>query len=107
MTNGMTNLGALAILVGALFPILGSFTHQNNWPRWVNMGIIIIVCGAVGTLTVWAGNSLHWASFSAGTILITIAVIFTAGQALYAAYFKESPVAQFIDAKTQLSRNTE
>lgn len=98
----MTNLGALSLLIGSLFPILASVLRQNKLPRWANMAIIIIACAGAGVLTVLVGNQFNWAAFNSTNILITIGLIFVASQAVYSAYWKGSTVVQVIDAKTQI-----
>lgn len=99
----MTKLIALNVLIGALIPVIIAIAVQAKLPRWANMALTVVVCGIAGVLTVWAGEAgLHWVSFNAENILITLAVIFAASQAVYSSWWKASPVVAFVNTKTNV-----
>ena len=99
----MTKLGSLNILIGALLPLIIAIVVQAKLPRWANMILTILICAGVGTLTVYISDAgLHWISFNATNVLITLATIFAASQAVYAAYWNKSPVMAKVNEVTNV-----
>jgi len=93
----MTKTAAVAAIVGVLIPFVISILKQAKLPRWANMLITIIVCAGAGLLTVYAVGDL---SFTPSNILVTIGLVFVASQAVYASYWRESPVEPIINEAT-------
>ena len=89
----MTKTQLIAIVVGALMPLLISFVKQKSFPRWANMLIAIGACIAAGVVTAWANEQLYWGV----DLWTTIGIVFVAAQATYAAYWRDSGVETLLN----------
>ena len=98
----MDRVTAAALIISVVIPFLMSVVTQVKFPRWVNFIVTILVCTGAGMLTLYAGGKLSWASWSGPNLLVTIGLIFAGSQAVYAAYWKGSPLGQSINEKTSL-----
>lgn len=83
----MSNTEAIAILVGILMPFLITILKQVKFPKWANLLITVIACGAAGVATVWARGDLQWANLA-----VVTALIFVSAQAVYASYWRSTEV---------------
>jgi membrane associated rhomboid family serine protease len=93
----MDNPEAISLIVGIVMPLVITIIKQAGLERWVNFAITILVCAAAGTLTAWACGQLNPAN-----ILGSIAAVFAASQAVYAAYWKGSDVESEVNEKTSI-----
>jgi len=96
----MDKVTAAALIIGILIPAFISLAKQIGLPRWANMLLTIIVCVGAGLLTMYSAGELSWASWSGPNLLVTIGLIFASSQAIYASFWKDSPVGQFIEVKS-------
>ena len=93
----MSNPEAISLIVGIVIPLVITIIKQAGLERWVNFVITILVCTAAGTATAWACGQLDPAN-----ILGSIAAVFAASQAVYAAYWKGSDVEAEVNEKTSI-----
>lgn len=93
----MSNTEAIAILVGALMPVIITIVKQAGLNRWWNLVITILACAVAGTLTVWARGELAWSNLA-----VVSATIFVASQAIYAAFWRSTPSESTLNDATSL-----
>jgi len=96
----MDRVTAAALIIGTLIPFIISLIKQAKLPRWANFVVTVAVCTGAGLLTMYAAGQLSWASWSAPNLLVTIGLIFAASQAVYGAFWRDSPVEAPINEKT-------
>lgn len=95
----MDNTTTIALLIGALMPIIISLIKQANLNRWWNLVIALVSCGVAGFVTVWVRGELQ-----AGNLLATIAIVFTAAQAAYASFWRDSTVETKLSSLFNISK---
>ena len=88
---------AISLIVGIVMPLIITIIKQAGLERWVNFAITIIVCAIAGGLTAWACGRLDPAN-----VLGSIAAVFAASQAVYAAYWKGSDIEAEVNEKTSI-----
>lgn len=95
----MDNSQAVALIIGVFMPFLITILKEAKFPRWANLLISIVACAGAGAVTVWASGQMDW---TASNVLGTIAIIFVAAQATYAAFFKDSEFEEKLDRATSV-----
>jgi ABC-type uncharacterized transport system permease subunit len=93
----MENTAALALLIGAILPAIISVLKQLGWPKWANLLVAILSSALAGFLTVLVRGELDWSN-----LLVASALTFTAAQAVYGAYWRDSGVDTRINDATSL-----
>lgn len=96
----MTNVQALALIVGALMPYLGGVLVQDGLNKVYNRILVVLACGVAGALSVLVTGG--FTNFHVGNLIGVIAAVFIASQAAYVAYFKGTATEAIINEKTTL-----
>jgi cell division protein FtsL len=91
----MGKVEAAALIVGILMPLLVSVLKQAGLPRQVNLLIALAACAGAGVLTAYATGQL-----TGQAIIVSVAIIFSAAQVAYQAYWRDSKLVEWIDGKT-------
>lgn len=93
----MDNTAAIALLVGTLMPVIITILKQAGLNRWWNLAIAIVSCGMAGFFTVWARGELD-----GGNVLVATVLVFTAAQAVYASFWKDSGIETSLNNLTSI-----
>ncbi len=88
---------AAALIVGIVMPLLVAVVRQAGLPRWANTLIALAACGGAGMLTAWATGEL-----TGQAVIVSIAIVFSAAQAAYQLYWRDSKLVAWIDGKTTI-----
>ena len=98
----MGTVEAASIIVGIVMPLLVAVVHQAGWPRRANLAIALLSCAGAGVLTAWAAGQL-----SGQEVVVAVAIVFSAAQAAYQAYWRDSRLLGAIDERTTVVRPPE
>jgi predicted ABC-type exoprotein transport system permease subunit len=93
---------AAALIVGVLMPLLVNVLKQAGLPRRWNLLIALAACAGAGAVTSWATGQL-----TGEAVVVSIAIVFSAAQAAYQMYFRDSKLVEWIDGKTTIVPESE
>jgi len=98
----MGTVEAAAVIVGILMPLLVAVIRQAGLPRQANLAIALTACAGAGVLTAWAAGQL-----TGQAVVVAVAIVFSAAQAAYQAYWRGSRLLGAIDERTTVVRPPE
>jgi hypothetical protein len=90
----MTNEQAIAVILGIVMPVIVSFLKDCGWSTRQKFWFTILICGIAGAGTAFYTGGLAFTFEGAQKLLLDVAIVFSASQVVYKAYFEGTGLDQ-------------
>ncbi len=93
----MTSDAVVALVVGALLPMLISVVVRSAWPGWLKGAVAVGSSIVAGAVTAWATGQLS----SAQGLMQTVVIIFGASMTTYKMFWQPTGIGPAVERATQ------